>query len=104
MNLGRVVYRLLADLVRYLICVKLAVSIPVAIVNLGAFYLDSCDLLLACEEKHDDSGIMKMLQYSIYILADIWSVQVCVTSIDAELLLHRLNEISCAANGTMIAF
>ena len=61
MNLGRVVYRLLADLICYLVCVKLAVSIPIATVDLGAFYLDSCDLLLACEEKYDDSGMMKML-------------------------------------------
>ena len=94
MNLGCVVYRLLADLICYLVCVKLAVSIPVAIVNLGAIYLDSCDLLLACEEEHDDSCVVKMLENNIYILADIWSVQVCMTSVDAELLLYRLNEIS----------
>ena len=45
----------------YLVCVKLTVSIPVAAVDLGAFYLDSCDLLLACEEKYDDSCVVKML-------------------------------------------
>ena len=59
-NLSCVIYRLLADLVCYLVCVKLAVSIPVTTINLSAFYLDSCDLLLACKEKHDDSGMVKM--------------------------------------------
>ena len=52
---------ILKETARYLVCVKLAVSIPVAAVDLGAFYLDSFDLQLACEEKHDDSGMMKML-------------------------------------------